>query len=104
MHPSHREVGRNPDTKIIIGKVIYLPFLLREYKGSRKAIRGEKKSDEDAGQEYKKSEEDIRGRLFNRGIVVHGDYAVFNWDYVFNDAQFLIIFLIDQPILKINCR
>ena len=81
MHPSHREVGRNPDTKIIIGKVIYLPFLLREYKGSRKAIRGEKKSDEDAGQEYKKSKEDIRGRLFNRGIVVHGGRTLFYRDY-----------------------
>ena len=79
--PSHREVKRNPDAKVTLGKVFYLPFLIREYKGSRKAIRGEEKSDKDAGQENKKSEEDIRGRLFNRSFVVHGGCTLFYRDY-----------------------
>ena len=57
------------------------PFLFHKDKSSGEAIRVEEKGNKDAGQENQKSEDDVRRRLFDRGIVVHGGRTLFYRDY-----------------------
>lgn len=95
-----------PSSPIIIpGEGQRLPFLLREHDAVDDAFRVEEEGDKDTDQEEEKREDDIRRRLLNGGILVHRDYVLcLTKGLCFYGIQVVIIFLMEQTVIKIICR